>query len=81
MRLFLARVRRVVGADAVDDALRDAVPDAVAMRGVAHRRIDLRERAEPLVAIGRGQRQMVRRRLGGGDVLVLGEEMRSPPWW
>ena len=56
------------------DALRQPLPDAVAMRGVAHRRVDLGQRAEPLVAVGRGEREVERRRLDGGDVLVLGEE-------
>ena len=35
------RVRRVVGAEHVDDPLRDAAPDAVAMLGPAHRRVHL----------------------------------------
>ena len=64
----------MVGAEAVDDALRDALPEAVAMRGVADRRIELGERAEPLVAVGRGEREMRGRRLGRGDILVAGEK-------
>ena len=42
---------------------------------VAHRRIHLRARAEPLVAAGRFQREMMRRRLDRGDVLVVLEEV------
>ena len=43
-------------------------------RGVADWRIELGERAEPLVALGRGEREMRGRRLRGGNILVLGEE-------
>ena len=41
---------------------------------VAHRRVHLRVGAEPLVAVGRHQRQMMRRHLHARPVLVLGEE-------
>ena len=74
-------MRRMVGADTVDDALRDAVPETVAVGGIADRRIELGERAEPLVAVGRGQREMRRRRLGGGDVLVAGQKRRLLLRW
>ena len=73
--LFLARVRRVVGAEHVDDALRNAVPDPGAMRRIAHRRIHLRARAEPLVASGRLQREMMRRGLDRSHILVTGEKL------
>ena len=76
MRLLLARMRRMVGTDAVDDALRDAVPEAFSVGGVADRRIELRQRAEPLVAFGRREREMGRRRLRRGDILVVGEKHR-----
>ena len=42
---------------------------------VAHRRIHLRQRAEPLVAVRRFEREVMRRRLDRGDVLVVGEEL------
>ena len=74
LRLFLQRVRRVVGAEHVDDALRDAAPYAVAMAGRAHRRVHLQQRAEPRIVVRR-EGQMMRRRLAGGDVLVLFEEV------
>src|SRR5664279_2688816 len=74
LRLFLARVRGVVGADAVDDTLRDPVPEAFAMGGVADGRIELSERAEPLVAFGRSEREMGGRGLRRGDVLVPATE-------
>ena len=48
-------------------------PDAGAMRRVADRRVHLRVGAEPLVG-GLVERQMVRRDLDAGDVLVVGEE-------
>ena len=44
-----------------------------AVIGRAHRRVHLREGAEPLVAFGRGQRQMMRRRLAGRDILVVAQ--------
>ena len=51
MRLFLARVRRVVGADTVNDALRNTMPEAVTVVGIADWRIKLCERAKPLVTL------------------------------
>ena len=72
-RLLLQRVRRVVGAEDVGGAVGDAGPDAVAMRGVAHRRVHLQQRAEPRIVVG-GEGQVMRRHLDGGDVLVVGEE-------
>ena len=65
----------MVGAEHVDDALLDAVPDALAMIGRAHRRIHLRQRAEPLVAFGRRHGQMMRRHLAGSDILVVAQEL------
>ena len=47
---------------------------AAAMALVAHRRVHLRVGAEPLVAVGRHQRQMMRRHLDARPVLVVGEE-------
>ena len=67
-------MRGMIGADRVDDALGNAAPEALAMGGIADRRVELGERAEPLVAVGRCEREMGGRRLGRGDVLVLGEE-------
>ena len=46
-------------------------------RAVAHRRVHLDQRAEPRIVVG-AQRQMMRRRLAGRDILVLFEEQRSP---
>ena len=43
------------------------------MPSLPHRRVHLDERAEPRIVVGR-QREMVRRRLAGGDILVLFEE-------
>ena len=58
----------------VDHALRNALPEAGAVGGVADRRIELGERAKPLVAFGRGKREMSGGRLRRGDVLVLAKE-------
>ena len=44
------------------------------MGGIADRWIELGERAEPLVAFGRGEREMGGRRLRRGDVLVVRQE-------
>ena len=46
-------------------------------RAVAHRRVHLQQRAEPRIVVGR-QRQMMRRRLAGRDVLVRLRGRRSP---
>ena len=67
-------MRRVIGAEHVDDALLDAPPDAPAVAVVADRRVHLGIGAKPLVAIGRDQRQMVRQHLDGGDILVVLQE-------
>ncbi len=56
------------------DALRQPLPNAIAMGGVAHRRIELGQRAESLVAVGRIEREVRGRRFAGGNVLVLAEE-------
>ena len=42
---------------------------------VAHRRIHLRERAEALVAFRRFEREVMRRHLDRGDVLVVREKL------
>ena len=44
-------------------------------RGVADRRVHLRQALQPLVGLRRGQGQVLRRHLAGGDVLVLAEEL------
>ena len=64
----------MIRANAVDDALRDALPKPCAMGGVADGRIELGERPKPLVTVGRGEGEMSRRRLGRGNVLVLGKK-------
>ena len=46
-----------------------------AMIGRAHRRIHLRAGAEPLIAFGRRQREVMRRRLAGGDILVVAQKL------
>src|SRR3954451_17723122 len=74
VRLFFAGVRGMVGPDAVDDALGEALPEAVAMRSVTDRWVELGQSTEPLVAVGRGKGEMRRRRLCGRDILVLGQE-------
>ena len=68
-------MRGVVGAEHVDDALLDAAPDAGAMACIADRRIHLREGTEPLVAIRRDQREVMRRRFAGGDILVVAQKL------
>src|ERR1700712_3586968 len=75
--LLLQRMRRMIGAQHVDDPLINAAPDAVAMAGVAHRRIHLRRSAEPLIAFRRGHGEMVRRRLARRHVLVVAQEARG----
>jgi hypothetical protein len=68
-------VRGVIGAEHVDDALLDPAPDPGPMLGRAHRRIHLRAGAETLIAFRRGQCQVMRRRLAGGDVLVVAQKL------
>ena len=51
-----------------------ARPHRLAVCVVAHRRIHLRVGAEALVAIGRDERQMMRRDFDRRDVLVVLEE-------
>jgi hypothetical protein len=53
--------------------MRNAVPDAVAVAHCPHRRVHLDQRAQPRIII-RAQRQVMRRRLAGRDILVLFEE-------
>ena len=74
MSFFLARVGRVIGADAVDHALCDAVPETVAVAGVADGRIELGVRAKPLVTFRSGQREMSRRRFRRCNVFVVTQE-------
>ena len=64
----------MVGAQHVDDALSDAAPDARSMLGAAHGRVHLKPRAEASVIVG-GKRQVMRRRLAGGDVLGAGQKV------
>src|SRR5713226_8724885 len=73
--LFLKRMRGVIGAEHVDDALLDAAPDAVAMIGRSHRRIHLRAGAEPLVTFRGNQGEVMRRRFAGGDILVHAQKL------
>jgi hypothetical protein len=74
LRLFLARVRGMIRADTIDNALRDPLPQPLAVGGIADRRVELRQRAEPFVAIGRRERKMRRRAFGGRYLLMFGEE-------
>ena len=74
LRLFLFRMRRVVRTDDVDHAVRHGPPQRLAMALVADRRVHLRERAEPLIAIGCREREMLRRRFDRHEVLVAGKE-------
>ena len=64
----------MVRADTVDHSLRQPLPNAIAMAGVSYRRIELGQRAEPLVAVGSIEREVRGRRFAGSDVLVLAEE-------
>src|SRR6476620_7308292 len=64
----------MVRTDAVDDALGEALPDAVTVRSVTDRWIELGQGAEPLVAVGRGKGEMGGRRLGRRNILVLGQQ-------
>ena len=65
----------MIGAEHVDDTLLDAAPDAIAVIGRSHRRIHLRAGAEPLVAIRGNQRQMMRRRFAGCDILMVAQKL------
>ena len=47
----------------------------ITMIGRSHRRIHLRQGAEPLIAFGRGQREVMRRCLAGGDILVIAQKL------
>ena len=73
LSLLAERVRRMVGAEHVDDAVGHALPDAFAVARLAYRRVHLDERAEACIVLGR-QRQMVRSGLAAGDILVAGEK-------
>ena len=72
--LFLQRMRRMIGAENIDDALRHAVPDVIAMARAAHRRIHLQPRAEPRIIVGT-QSQMMRRDFDTRYVFVLCEKI------
>ena len=68
-------MRRVIGAEHVDHALFEAPPQPSLMRarrGAAGS--SARLRAENFVDLGRGERQMLRRHLDRGDVLVQREQ-------
>ena len=70
LALLLERVRRVIGAEHIDHALFEPPPQPLLMLAIAERRVHLRARAEHSIGLGRGERQMLRRDLDGGDVLV-----------
>ena len=76
MGLFLPRMRGIVGTDAVDDPLPNTLPEALLVAGIADRRVELGQRAEPLVSVGRGKREMGGRSLGGRDILVIRQKDR-----
>ncbi len=63
----------MVGAEHVDDPLREAAPDRLAMLRPAHRRVHLQLRPEPRIVVG-AERQVMRRRLAARDVLRFGQE-------
>src|SRR4051794_1588982 len=73
--LLLARMRGVVRAEDIGYALRDPAPDAGAVRLIAHGGVHLGIRSEPLVASRSDERQVVRRDLDRGDVLVIPQEL------
>jgi len=73
MVLLLARVRRVVGAQNVDNSGIECLPDRRAMARIAHRRVHLHIGALLLVALRPFKRQMMRRHFDGREILVAGE--------
>ena len=73
--LLLTRVRRVVGAQHVDDAVGEAMPERRAVLGAADRRVHLGVALQPLVGLRPGQGQVLGRELDAGDVLVGGQDV------
>jgi hypothetical protein len=71
--LLVARMRRMVGAEHIDGAIDDRLPDARTVGLIAHGRIHLRATAKALITVGRNQRQMMRRHFHRGPALVLGQ--------
>src|SRR5206468_11825426 len=65
----------MVGPEHIDNTLLEAAPDHLLMRTIPDRRVHLGVRAEPLVAVRRRERQMVRSSLNRGHVLVVTEEL------
>src|SRR5262245_61478097 len=65
----------MVGPEHVDNALLEAAPDHLLMITIADRRIHLGARTEPLVAVRRRERQMVRSSLDRSDILVVTQEL------
>src|SRR5262245_8278021 len=65
----------MIGSEHIHDALLKAPPDALAMRTITDGRVHLGARAEPLVAGGRLQCQVVGRCLNRSDVLVVTEKL------
>ena len=74
LALLLERVRRVIGAEHIDHALAEAPPQPLPVVTIAERRVHLRARAENFVSLGRGERQMLRRHLDRGNVLMQREQ-------
>ena len=64
-------MRRMIGADAVDQPIVDRPPQRLPVPRVADRRIHLREALEHLIAFGGGQGEVLRRYLNGGDITML----------
>ncbi|GFO81868.1 MAG: hypothetical protein A49_14950 [Methyloceanibacter sp.] len=73
-RLLFEGVRRVVRSQNVDDALLQSPPQKVPMRPVPDRRVLLNLRPKPLIVFGAGKRQMLRRHLYRGDVLMVRQQ-------
>ena len=74
--LFLQRMRRMVGTDHVGHALVQPMPQAVAVRAGADRRVHLRMGAQPRIGFLARQRQVLRRDFAGGNVLVLSQQLK-----
>lgn len=53
---FLKRMRRMIGTNHVNNALRDACPQPAAMRRLADRRVHLGQSFQALITFGRGER-------------------------
>src|SRR5262245_1994795 len=68
-------MRRMVGPEHIDHTLLEAAPNHLAMRAITAGRVHLGARAQPLVAVRRHKRQMMRRSLSRGDILVVTEEL------